>query len=551
MLIRFRDPFPRASPHPQPERNMESLTRFDYRSQIIDNCEFFVSKYDVVQVIAVKDALGAFKAYAVRSNENSREALLSSDPCDTVMSAIESLHTKSCEAAHNYITTNGFSYPPDLKKTKLDSSDDDDDDKDEEEDEDEDDADVASIVSGHSASSTVALSYWGSSDDEAAAMTPSSSADPHASHEKGHNHGHKHFHNNVDYASKRRPKIPHAPREPPSPRFGPDDSDDDLRPPHNPLPPRVRLVRTSPVTSASAGNGNGSNGSVTCNSPGNSNGISTGTGVGNSNGNGSGSVNTSSTSYRPPPPPPNWASPVIPPPPMRGPPIPSHMSPPQAAPHYYSPAGSHGQPVPAPPLRPPAVALPAHAHAYMPPGLARPASLHYKASAPNLHSGSGLGSQSQSQNVGLPNPNAAVNVGGVVHHPGSRLYDVRLTIRWPGRGEAKILESARPSVRALQEMAVAYARSHASAFDRPNATPDANANRNGGSPSPDMYSGGGGWALRACVRRAFFGPGEAYDMSAYRGDDLSKLFAVLGAAGIPRFEVEVEAVAPGLVQGQR
>ncbi|KAI1460673.1 hypothetical protein F4805DRAFT_372002 [Annulohypoxylon moriforme] len=276
MLIRFPDPFFRASPHTQPECNMvsvppESFARFDFRSQIIDNCEFFVSKYDVVQVITTKVGTGSYVAYAVRSNEKSRDALLCSERCAVVQDAIESLHNKSCEAVQNYVNTNGFSYPPDLKKTKLDSDDEDDDGRVEEvedDDDDDDDADVASVNSGRSASSTVALSYWGSSDDEAAAMTPASSSDPHAKHEKGQRHsnlpsgyrngisnGSNNNHNNSgpyasNFASKRRSKPPHVTilgGKPPSPHFGPDDSDDDVRPPHRgSMPPRVQPVRTSP-----------------------------------------------------------------------------------------------------------------------------------------------------------------------------------------------------------------------------------------------------------------------------------------------------------------
>ncbi|KAI0887455.1 uncharacterized protein GGS22DRAFT_109648 [Annulohypoxylon maeteangense] len=555
MLIRLPDPSSRASPHPQPECNMvsvasDSFARFDFRSQIIDNCEFFVSKHDVVQVITTKVATGAYVAYAVRSNEKSRDALLCSERCAAVQDTIESLHNKSCEAVQNYITTNGFAYPPDLKKTKLSSDGEDDDDRVEEvEEEDDDDADVASVNSGRSASSTVALSCWNSSDDEAASMTPATSADPHASHEKGQklnniptgyhnintNHGVPYASN---FASKRRSKPPHVvpgvigAGKPPSPHFGPDDSDDDMiRPGHIqlPPPPRVKPVKTSPKMPHGffvAGNGTAATSPVLNNTP--NIGTSAGNGSGMPMGMGMGMGGMSNAnSYRPPPPPPNWSGPLLqhmPPPPMRfvpGPPqvqAPPQQQQQQVTPQYFAHhAIPHAQ---APPNPQP-----------VPQGLPRTASLHYKASMPNLSTG-----------ASPQNPGVSTGAGN------NRVYDVRLTIRWPGRGESKILESARPSVRALQEKAVAYARTHAGAFENGKVgryiyPATGVGGENGGSGNGN---GNGNVTLRACVRKAFFSAGEAYDMSAYRGDDLTKLFSVMSAGGIPRFEIEVEAVPPGL-----
>ncbi|KAI1096503.1 hypothetical protein F5B19DRAFT_149489 [Rostrohypoxylon terebratum] len=597
MLIRLPDPFFRASRHLPPECNMslppDSYARFDFRSQVIDNCEFVVSKYDVVQVIIAKVATGHFVAHAVRSNEKSRDTLICSEPRDTPQDAIESLHNKSCDAVQNYINTNGFSYPPD-PKTKFDSLDsddeaDDDDRVEEVDDEDDDDADVASINSGRSASSTVALSYWGSSDDEAAAMTPASSSNPHASHEKGQQrHGHvsrpyyeySHVGNNgsssssgknaahaANLPSKRRFKPPHVgsgvskPREPPSPPFGPDDeSADDTRFPrtHKPVPRPPKMPYGCYFESIESTTKGASNNSPPVASPVTSN-TPTGNGARNVGGN-AGMGKTSS--YRPPPPPPGWnGTPVMvmPPPPMRGaphvqsPPQPIGIPQPQSYAYMHSPAGgAGGQPVAAPPLPPPAVTLPAPAQP-QPQTQTKPPTqqqqcpmrptppLQYKASMPTLGSGS------------PHQPMGKSPLGGLVAPPSStRLYDVRLTIRWPGRGETKILESTRPSVRALQEMAVTYARAHASAFDSGDKRASSGGNNNNNKPGIGMVANGGGgggiWALRACVRRAYFGPGEAYDMSAYRGDDLTKLFNVMSAGDIPRFEVEVEAMVAGVPQ---
>lgn len=474
MLVRLHDQVLRTSPYRQLQESSMALipVKFDYRSQIIDNCEFFVAKYDIVSVITSKDAIGDYKAYAIRSNEDSRDVLLSSDPCNAAWRAIESLHTKSCEAAHQYITTNGFSYPPDLKKSRLDE----DDEKDEEND--DEDEDAASVVSGRSASSTVALSYWGSSDDEAA-MTPASPADPHAGcRETSRNEKS----NNI---SKRRSKPPAGAKQAREfnsrfPIDGLDDSDDDEgRHHHQQLPARVRLVspmRSSPVAG---------------------------------------------TSYRPLPPPPGWGQ--MPPPPLRGLPV-SGPSQSQPGPQHY-PQPPPGQSMP-PPL-PPIVSITPSAHGVpvaagpvapaIPMRTSTASSLQYKASAPNLN-------PNLQASPPHPNPNPNPN------HPGPRLYDVRLTIRWLGHGEQRILESSRASIRALQEMAVGYVRTHAAAFDKSGGA---------AATTTDIR-----WGLRACVRRAFFGPGEAYDMSTYRGDDLTKLFNVLSAGSIPRFEVEVDTVVP-------
>jgi hypothetical protein len=112
----------------------------------------------------------------------------------------------------------------------------------------------------------------------------------------------------------------------------------------------------------------------------------------------------------------------------------------------------------------------------------------------------------------------------------SRLFDVRLTIRWLHHGEQRVLESSRASMRALQDAALAYVRGHMGAFD--NVTP---LDLAPGSQKP--------WSMRACVRVAYFGAEGAYDMSAYKGgDDLTKLFMVVGKNDIPRFEVDVDYV---------
>jgi hypothetical protein len=138
-----------------PQLPSPSTSTFDIRAHIIDNCEFIVGKDGIVQVITSKDSAGKrFRAYAIRCNGDTREPVLVSEPCEGGHKAVESLYTKSCEAIHNYITTNGFANPPNLKAASLELDMDDDD-------------DTASIISNHSKSSATALSEWGSSGDEA------------------------------------------------------------------------------------------------------------------------------------------------------------------------------------------------------------------------------------------------------------------------------------------------------------------------------------------------------------------------------------------------
>jgi len=117
-----------------------------------------MSKDDIVQVITAKNPYGKFfKAYAVRCSEDGRQIVLRSEPCENVQSAVASLHTRSCEAVHNYISTNGFANPRDPKTALLEAINDlweDDDDE------------TASIISGRSGSSTAAFSEWNDSGDE-------------------------------------------------------------------------------------------------------------------------------------------------------------------------------------------------------------------------------------------------------------------------------------------------------------------------------------------------------------------------------------------------
>ncbi|KAI0847724.1 hypothetical protein F5Y00DRAFT_108985 [Daldinia vernicosa] len=424
MLIRSYDQTLQASSRRQSTFNMApSTVVFDYRGQIVDNCEFFLAKHDVVSVVTVKDVLGDYKAYAIRSNQSSRDALLSSEPRATPLLAVESLHTKSCEAVQQFITTNGFSFPPDSKKTRFD---DEDEDEDEDEEDGNDDDDIASIfsniLSDRPALSTAAPSYKASSDREVK-MTPATSAPTVPVTFYGREIRDERSNNNI---SKPRTNPPPPPpgRQSPEAFIFPN-----IRPPYT-LSQAEELVMEL------------MNGPLSNNYP----------------------------RFPGPPPPP-------PPPPGYNNTAPK----PQAAIPSWPPAAARGPSIP-----------PAN---FSPPGASR-----------------GSLPRGQGQPSAFP--------------PQPRLYDIALTIRWLGHGEARVLASCKASVTALKSTAVTYVTRHAGAFDKEGQPP----NRN--NPK---------WMGCVRLRRASIRNvnDEEYDlnMELYQDDDLTRFCA---GRGIPRFEVEVE-----------
>ncbi|KAI2612086.1 uncharacterized protein GGS25DRAFT_517783 [Hypoxylon fragiforme] len=505
-------------------------TRFDYRH----NCELLVGKYDFISVIITLDDEGCFKACAVRSFEDSREGLLYSEPCRGAMDAIQSLFNKSCTAVNEYITTNnGFSYPPEPKLFKDLLTDDD---------------DTLSTVSGDSVSTTVTLSYWGSEDDEAA-RKPTSSAEP--VNGQGNNIGKRR--SKPSYKPSYKPSKPVTGLGSWSPRVGSPESivsDDDQRRP----PSRTRFA----------------NSTFTLSSP-------------------------AATAY-----PTGWTTPPRPP---QTPVVRLPLSKPQS--HQLGPQ-YHAHPPPPPPPPIPAQPFSAH-HAPTVAGMGSSSptssestgmkpnnattipttSLHYKASAPNL--GSAASSHNHNQHnhqhhqlhrhaaslapMTSPqhqpqNQHQHISPGNGHNQNAYRLYDVRLNIRWLGHGEQRVLEKTRASKGALQELAIAYVRAHASGFGKNSSTNSSSSqqqqqghgnsnNNNNNSGNSNNNTGEPGWMLCARVRSACFEPGEEYDMSTYRGDDLTKLFSALGgsSASFPRFEIDVEdflaSSPPRVVQGHQ
>lgn len=73
-----------------------------------ENCYFFSSLNDYVCVIVSHDHAGAYKAMVLTHRGREREVVLSSDSFSVASEAFEQLLTKSADAVHQHISTNGF-----------------------------------------------------------------------------------------------------------------------------------------------------------------------------------------------------------------------------------------------------------------------------------------------------------------------------------------------------------------------------------------------------------------------------------------------------------
>ncbi|TRX90751.1 hypothetical protein FHL15_008330 [Xylaria flabelliformis] len=374
-----------------PQSPPSSTLIFDSRTQIIDNCEFLISKDDIVQVITSKSPVNKlFKAHAVKCNEDTRELMLVSEPCETAQKAVESLHAKSCEAVHQYILTNGFSAPRDLKMASLEPIFDDD----------GDDDDAASIVSGHSDSSTAALSEWGSSGDEAMLLHDNNASGP-------------------DEAPKDRQHPAGCPGKKQVAATAVNS--------HEPWeePPRIRAVRPAQSRSPSF---------------------------------------AFRQAPPPPPPgypaPPKSDGPPAPPPSMRGIPVPPPLPhpyvvrmgpgprPPLRQQHGMKPPISPAQPLTCfrlpglPTDRPPFPASQGGNRPPMPPNI-------------NVSNSGSIKRSEHSYNPPRP---------GTVFHPSAGMYTVGIMVHWIGHGQHRIISSVHPTFQALQNLAIADVRMHPERF---------------------------------------------------------------------------------------
>ncbi|KAI0166048.1 hypothetical protein GGR57DRAFT_3565 [Xylariaceae sp. FL1272] len=459
-----------------PQSSPSSTLIFDSRTQIIDNCEFVLSKDDIITVITSRDPNDKFfKSYAVRCNEDVREVVLESSPCATAQEATESLHTKSCEAIHNYITTNGFANPRVHKMTFIDDAQSDLDD------------DAASIISGHSDSSTVAFSDWAHSDDEATMALQ----EQHAPRTNGKNKpagaGDPVRDECCMAADKKRASRS---QEAPSKT-----ADLDV-----PSPPRAsRVIRPPPDRVHSP-------------SP------------------------QLASRQPPPPPPPGWAGPPARPPSMRG--MPPNLIPPGPQRTRQSP--------PLPPnlyqqhtriphqCRPQNGPLPTQPVVYFP-GLNPPG--HSRGCPPPP------ASQGQMVRKGMrPNPspcNGFNPVRGPSVAASSQFRTVRLKIHWLRHGIHRIVAVCQANIRALEDAAMAHVRGTPEAFlggsDRPQL--EDFVVRKG--DLLENVKGFGTRHLRACVCRVIFSNDTSCDMRGFRGEDLSSFF---GSDIVPCFEVVVESL---------
>ncbi|KAI1268259.1 hypothetical protein F5Y18DRAFT_423618 [Xylariaceae sp. FL1019] len=466
-----------------PLSSPSSTLIFDSRTQIIDNCEFVLSKDDIITVVTSKDPSDRFfKSYAVRCNEDVREVVLESNPCETAQEATESLHTKSCEAIHNYITTNGFANPRDHKMIFID-----DDDRSDLDD------DAASIISGPSDSSTVAFSDWAHSDDEAtmalqeqraprtsggnkpAGVAPRAPGDP--------------VWNQCCVAADKQ-------RAPGSQEALSKTADSDVL-----SPPRAsRVIRPPPdrVHSPSA-----------------------------------------QLVYRqpPPPPPPGWAGPPVPPPSMRG--MPQHLIPPgpqrtrhspPLPPNLYQQQQAH---VPHQ-CRPQIGPVPSQPVVYFP-GFNPPG--HSRGCPPPP------ASQGQVIRRGLrPNPGPwddSNPVRGPSAAASSRFRTVRLKIHWLRHGSHRIVAVCQANIRALEDAAMAHVRGTPEAFLGGSDPPQLEEPVIRKSDLLESGKDFGTRHMRARVSRVIFSNDTSWDMRDFRGDDLSSFF---GSDTVPCFEVVVESL---------
>lgn len=439
---------------------------------IPDNCEFLISKDDIVQVITSNDpADGLFKAYAIKCNEDSREVVLVSEPCNNAQKAVESLHTKSCQAIHNYITTNGFSAPRDLKSALLELNLDDD--------------DAASVISGHSDSSTAALSEWGSSGDEATVLHHASALNLNEAPKDRQRPAGRPGSQATTTASAHEPLVVSGSRA--AARGSPEYT--------NPAPPRARAVR--PARSRSP----------------------------------------SFFRQAPPPPPPGHPAhpksdgpPAPPPPSMRGIPVPP-------LPHSYAAKVGGMGPSPQqygrllsapPPMHPIAPVQPFTC--YRLPGIpinrAPPFPASYEGNRPPIAfhpSGPHATSINSSSVKQPPRPLS-------IYRPATRRHTVGLTIHWVGHGQHRIITQLLPTLQALQEAAITAVRLTPEGFTGEDPSMrEAAGPKNRDDTRPDLV---------AHVRKGVVGT-ETYDMRGFHGQDLAGLFENMSAHGMPTFEVVV------------
>ncbi|KAI1131639.1 hypothetical protein F5Y10DRAFT_262017 [Nemania abortiva] len=451
---------------------------FDSRTQVIENCEFLISKDDIVQVITSRDATQKlFRAYAVRCNEGTRELFLASAPCEDAQKAVESLHAKSSEAIHNHILANGFSGLRDPKTTLLEPILDDD--------------DAASIISGNSDSSTAAFSEWGSSGDEA--MMLKHAADAIGAPKDRQRPAGRH--------SSRAVAAPntHEPVGSSRSRAAVRDFSDYA----NPAPPRVRDVRPARSRSPSFAF-----------RPAQPPPHHVHPGQPSSDG--------------PPGPPP-------PPPAMRG----MGTSP---GPHPYPPPGRPGipapprpqngmnQPMPSMPPMPPTQPFtyfrpPGHYAEGTPLPMSQGALRPGKPSGPNPPGGNNGNRNSNGSESNLSRPYPAI-------YSTIQLYAVRLTVHWLRHGQHRIIAQCHATRESLQSAALADVRMNPGAF-----TTDMKA-----SPNSSNSRDGERLNLRAQVRQAVFGGESYDLRTFHGQDLTRLFRAMGSDVSMPSFEVVVEDV---------
>ncbi|KAJ9155121.1 hypothetical protein NKR23_g2305 [Pleurostoma richardsiae] len=464
----------------------------DYQSLILANCQVFLPRDAPCILVTAREPLGAIKAMVLRTEGDQRDVLLA-ESAPTVQKALELLHIKAMDAVHNYTSTNGYGFLPNVKKLTSD-----------EEDEDDDDADKRSVSSAGSVSSTLALSvlespYDSLTDGESVDLASPSrrtakASPPSPSEPKGRGRGGK----KADKArgARRRSRSRSRSRA--------DDSDaaeHHYRRRHNPRQQQQQQQRRpSPVRDV---------------------------------------LPPRARSGMPPQLPPGWRMSCPPPPPASFPPPPMSSgplsAPPSSCPPPPPPAAAAAG-VPPPPPRAPVHQLPSFPGPPPPPPPSAPSPSSQLGPRPGFFTIKTAAASNSSLPAAMPLQHGSYSRPAAAQPPHMRTHDVRLAIRWHGRGEQRMFGAARATRRDLQDLAVGYVRAHPAAFG--------GAPRGGHLQQQQQQH----QLLRATLRTATLGRGRqadcCYDLSTYASEDLSRLFGLAAPGDIPLFEVDVEAVRP-------
>ncbi|KAK7955360.1 hypothetical protein PG996_016164 [Apiospora saccharicola] len=115
--------------------------------------------------------------------------------------------------------------------------------------------------------------------------------------------------------------------------------------------------------------------------------------------------------------------------------------------------------------------------------------------------------------------------------PQAELHEALLLITWVHHSSIHIVERVRPSLRSLKDATISCLCNKLDAFE--NVTDDDNV-----ILRPSVS---GSKSLQTTVKSVCFGD-RGWDLTSYRGNDLTRLFAIPNQGAVPMFEVEVDYI---------